>query len=276
MDVQKRVPDGITRLMPFTVREPIVVANEEEALRADIDKECVDGLLVSIYQPVSEKFLNYFSRLRYIGVLGTSTKKLPLSLCKERGITVTNVTQYCDEDTAEWVMMQALVFFRTRSPVRSAANKTLGVIGVGAVGRQIMRYAEAFHMSIAFNSNREHPDLVERGMMVMTKEDIFKHCDVVTLHTPAFLSWLTYPMLMHAREHLCVINTCMGRVAQDHDLERALKERADITLIMDSIAGAAYPELSKRAQIFPEAAYATQDSSSRLIEKFFANLAQFA
>lgn len=269
IDVEQRIPDFTRQISYFSKKSPISKNFVEDQLEINEPMD-VEALVVSIHQTINQTLLEKLPALRYLGVLGTSLKKIPLKYCAARKITVTNVTEYCDHDTAEWVMLKLLEFFRGRR--QSAFGKTMGVIGVGAVGRFVMDLALALGMKVRFNTTRAHPDLLNRGFIQASKEEIFRDSDVVSFHTPAFVSWLSAAMIKMAKPDACLINTCMGRVSVASDLEEMLKEREDITLIMDKIAGVYYPELKGRALISSESAFLTIDAERRLIEKFLHNL----
>ncbi len=270
IDIDERIPNCSQRLSALSKARPLFGQMADDVLsRAPKN---TDALLVSIHQSLSEDLLDRFSHLRYVGVLGTSLKKIPLDYCRTRSITVTNVTEYCDQDTAEWVMMKLLQFFRGRTPPMSARAKILGVVGVGAVGRHVIHLAQAFEMKIIYNAQKRHQDLEDSGIKFATKEEIFSCSDVVSVHTPPFFEWLSRDLLQASRKNLCVINTCMGRISPNNDLGDGLYARPDVTIIMDKIAGDHYPELNDRAQIFNESAFATVDARNLLVEKFLANI----
>src|SRR5262249_31768201 len=157
-------------------------------------------------QSLDERVLTKMPRLRYLGVLGTSLKQLPLEYLKKHDVKVTNVTNYCDDETAEWVFMRILKFFRENIKAQSVCEKKIGIIGVGAIGKKIVHLAKAFKMEIFYNTSLEHKELEQEGAQFLSKEKIFTTCDVVSLQTPAFFSWLTRDLLDHAKTNLCLIN----------------------------------------------------------------------
>jgi glycerate dehydrogenase len=270
IDVAAKIPDFLCKIRPFSERPPIVV--EEITSLNMLDTLLVDAILVSIYQLLSVDFLSQFPSLKYIGVLGTSTKKIPLGYCHEKQIIVLPVTDYCDDETAEWVMWQIIKFFRKKNPQQSVFNKKLGIVGVGPVGTKLAHLGHAFHMSVFYNAQKTHKQIEDMGIKPLHKEEMFSLCDVVSFHTPPMVSWLSTHILQHAKKGLCIINTCMGRISHAQDLENFLMDRADITMIMDKIAGDNYKNLRGRAHIIDEPAFFTCDSQKKLIDKFFSHL----
>lgn len=275
IDVAERVGEFSQRMRATSNATPLLVSSVEKLSDTHDNLENVDAIIISIHQDLPESFLQKLPNLSYVGVLGTSLKRIPLEYCRERQITVTNVTEYCDDETAEWVMLQVVKFFRNRPEPLSVCDKRLGVIGVGAVGKQVIKLAQAFHMQVFYNAQAVHSTLSEQGAQFLSKEDLFKTCDVISCHTPPFLSWLTPSMLAQAKNNLCLLNTCMGKISSSHELEDFLNARTDVTYVMDAVAATFYGDLKSRAPTWQEAAYVTVDSKARLIDKFFAAQQQF-
>jgi len=270
IDVALRIPHFHKEIRRYA-KESSTIAHAKEALALS-DREQYDAIAISIYQALDEEVLRSLPRIRFIFVLGTSTKLLPVDYCTQCGITIIKVTEYCDRETAEWVMLQAVKFLRDREDPLSVYEKKLGVIGVGAVGHWVVELAECFGMTVYYNTQKSHKEFDDKGIKSASKEEIFASCDIVSFHTPPQLTWLSKDILKHARRDICLINTCMGRLSFEDDLENFLKERDDATLIMDKIAALSYQTLSIRAKVFREPAYETIDSKQRLINKFLKNL----
>jgi lactate dehydrogenase-like 2-hydroxyacid dehydrogenase len=252
----------------------VVLAEEPEDAYVKVkDPRLIEIILVSIYQQLSPAFLAQFPNLLAINVLGTSLKKLPMEYCQQHQIKVLHVTDYCDHETAEWVMLQIIDHFRRRKNPSSVYLKKLGVIGAGVIGRHLLQKAQAFHMKVFYNGERRDFVLEQNGIAYLSKEEMLAVCDVVSFHTPPEKVWLSGEILANAKPDLCLINTAMGRLSKDDDLKNFLSMRKDVSLIMDKIAEISYPELKGLANIRPELAFYTSDSHQRLIDKFFINLA---
>jgi lactate dehydrogenase-like 2-hydroxyacid dehydrogenase len=273
IDVLERIPNFLATLNLYTKRPALTVSHVKDVKNVVSDFGAIEGILISIYQPLTVEFLTTFSHLRFIAILGTSTAQIPVEYCQEQGIKVFVVSEYCDVETAEWVMLKILTFFRNhRNPPASVFEKSLGIIGMGSVGKSICSLAKAFNMSVYYNSTRAYPDISAKFVDKLT---IFSTCDVVTIHTPPHYAWLSRDLVKHAKPNMCLINTCMGRMSVASELEEVLATRKDVTIIMDKIAGEHYPDLGSQAIVSEEAAFSTMDSKERLIKKFFANVASF-
>ncbi len=274
IDVANRIEDFSSQLKGYGSEASLILGDSDELARVPLSSlASVDALLISIYQELGREHLALLPTLTYIGVLGSSTAKLPLDYCKERNIKVDTVLGYCDYETAEWVIGQIITHFRSMVPTKSVYEKHLGLIGVGGVGAQVLKVALALGMKVSFNSMREHPELIALGAEAATKKEIFAQCDAISLHTPAHFPWLREQDLMPMKFGALIINSSFGKISINDDFEHFLEHRRDIVLRMDSIAAKSYG-LESRAIIDTDAAFDTIDSQKRLIKLFFNNIAK--
>lgn len=271
VDIDHRMEGFQSRFRQF-FEHPLLLASTAEEASLYLDLGSVENIAISIHEPLSEAFLRQCPKLKGIAVFGSSLKKLPMAFCKESNITVKNVVEYCDYETAEWVMYKILQFFREKQPARSVYEKSLGIVGMGAVGKHLAAMAQSFGMKVFYNSVKPDPTLHVQGVNFLNKEDLFARCDVVSLHTPSHVIWLSRELLRHAKKDLLIINTCMGRLSYEGDLEHFLNDRRDVSFLMDAIACPNYPELKERAIISKEQAFLTFESKERLVDKFFSNV----
>lgn len=241
----------------------------------NLETNFIDALVVSIYEPISEDFLKRFTKLKYLGILGSSTKKIATQYCEDNNIKIKAVFDYCDHETAEWVILQILKFYREKKSPQSVYEKHLGLVGVGAVGKRLAQKALGLGLNVSFNAPHSPNELLEQGINFMPQKELFRTSDIISFHTPAHLSWLSIEHLREIRPHTLLINTCLGRISRDNNLEEFLAERLDINLIMDSIALASYPALKERSLSDTHSAYETSDSKQRLVDNFIGNMRDF-
>lgn len=262
-------------LKNFPENSWLFVDNQDGLLRKDISFDKVQILASSIYQPLSKATLGRFSQLRAINVLGTSTRQIDTEYCQAHDIKIRNVKEYCDKETGEWVIGQLINFFRglgefsDRTP-QSVVGKTLGLIGVGAVGSHVLRVAEALQMKVLYHARTKKPEFCSASFARI--EEIFSQSDAISFHTPPYTYWLCAHHLSLLKPHALLINTVMGRVNEENVLERFLQDREDISIVMDKIAIKNYPLVSGRARGVHQCAYLTPESICRLHEQFFDNL----
>jgi glycerate dehydrogenase len=246
-------------------------------------------------------------QLRYIGVLATGTNIVDLDAARQRGIPVTNVPGYSAASVAQHVFALLLElathtaahaqavrdgqwsrcpdFSFTVAPIVELAGKTLGIVGLGAIGKQVARIGHAMGMRIAaaHQSSMRQVELPGVAIDWMPVDDLFAHTDVITLHCP--LTDQTRG-LVNAQRLGCMkptaylINTGRGPLVD----ESALAE----TLAQGRLAGAGLDVLSTeppspdnpllsapRCIITPHIAWASYEAKQRLMRIAADNIRAF-
>jgi glycerate dehydrogenase len=255
--------------------------------------------------PLTAAALDQLPKLRYIGVLATGYNVVDVEAARKRGIPVTNVPAYGTYSVSQFVfaMLLELVqqvgkhasavaegewmtspdFCFTRSPLIELAGKTMGLIGLGQIGKQTAVIARAFGMNvIAVGSGRRAPEPIE-GIEWVDLPELLKRADVVSLHCP--LTPETSQMINRERLGLMkptayLINTSRGPIIAEEDLAEALHA--------GKLAGAALDVLSEEPPrqdnpllrapnciVTPHIAWATREARSRLIDTAVDNVRQF-
>src|SRR3989304_10214103 len=125
-----------------------------------------DVLSPFIYSLIDERTINATKSLKYISTRSTGFDHIDLKACKEKNILVSNVPTYGENTVAEHTFALILALSRkicpswerTRLGNFSLDNnlrgfdlkgKTLGVVGVGNIGKHVIRMAKGFEMNIA-------------------------------------------------------------------------------------------------------------------------------
>jgi glycerate dehydrogenase len=153
---------------------------------------------------ISRETIEALPRLRYIGVTATGYNIVDVEAAREREIPVTNVPIYGTGSVAQMVFSHLLNLTQHTSEHASAVNEgrwtsaidwcfwdfplveleglTMGIIGLGRIGRATAKLADAFGMKViaASRSNTDVPDFIETVDM----ETLFSRSDVISLHCP--------------------------------------------------------------------------------------------
>jgi phosphoglycerate dehydrogenase-like enzyme len=108
------------------------------------------------------------------------------------------------------------------------AGKTLGVVGLGKIGRRIAAYGQAFGMDVlAWSQNLAEEDASEAGVRKVSKADLFRNSDVATLHlrlSPRSEGIVGEPELRLLGPDGVLVNTARGPLVDQDALVRALSE----------------------------------------------------
>jgi len=251
---------------------------------------------------LSAETLSRLPRLRYIGVLATGYNNIDTAAAAARNIVVTNVPDYSTMSVAQMtfaLLLELAVHVRrhhdavkagewsaspdfcfTRTSLIELAGKTLGIVGYGAIGRQVHRIAAAFGMRVLVHSRTRRE--IE-GAEWVSLDELFARSDVVSLHCP--LTEETAGLVSRERIALMkpsafLINTSRGGLVVEADLADALNR--------GRIAGAAVDVLSveppspdnpllhaERCLVTPHIAWATKEARERLMRMAADNLRSY-
>src|SRR5436190_4490690 len=175
--------------------------------------------------------------LRVISIWGTGTDHVDLATAKARGVTVTNTPAVSAIAVAEHtlslifaVAKQTVSIDRAvragewpRAMVQQLRGRTLGVIGTGAIGREVVRLGAGIGMNVIAWSFNQRGDY-----QWVTLEDLFRRADVVSVHvrqSPETLGMIRAEHFAMMRPGAIFINTARGRIASEKDLIEALQSR---------------------------------------------------
>jgi phosphoglycerate dehydrogenase-like enzyme len=198
--------------------------------------------------PLSRQVIERLPQLKLIASTGSRNASIDMAAAAERAIRVT-ATGYRSTPTIEmtWTLILASArhIVRESNSVRNGGwqtavgreldGKVLGVLGLGNIGGEVARIGRAFGMTIIAWSQNMTPQIAEAaGACLVTKEELFRQADVVTIHL--ILSKRTRGLVGAADLALMkptswLINTSRGSIVDDGALVQALTAR--------TIAGAA-------------------------------------
>ena len=176
------------------------------------------------------------SKLRLISIWGTGTDNVDLAAAKARGVRVTNTPGVAAvavaEHTFALIMAVAKRLVEVDRDVRNGRwpramttqlrGRTLGLIGMGAIGREVASLGAAFGMKVV--AWTFHP----RGEAVqwIPFDEIFRQSDVVSLHvrqSPETVGLIRREHLLLMKPGAILINTARGSIVNEADLLDALR-----------------------------------------------------
>ncbi|MFM0379249.1 NAD(P)-dependent oxidoreductase [Paraburkholderia strydomiana] len=202
--------------------------------------------------PLRSDALRQLPKLKYICVAASGYDTVDIAYCRENDIQVSNVPAYAASSVAEHVIgcifmlrrqllsynqlaasawTSSPVFCVHGAPIHDIRGATLGLIGLGAIGKEVMRIATALGMRVLV-SERKGNTAARPGYTLF--DTVIANSDVVSLHCP--LSDDTKGLigereLSMMRPAAVLINTARGALVDERALEAAL--------FRQSIAGAA-------------------------------------
>ena len=206
------------------------------------DAEVVSGFVTSTF---SDKVMEQLTSLKFIASRSTGFDHIPRELCRERDITVSNVPTYGSNTVAEHVFGLLLTIShkleeaidRTRKGDFSPKGlqgfdlqgKTLGIIGTGGIGRETIRIARGFDMTVlAFDIQPDQEAARQLGFRYVAMDELLANSDVVSLHVPAneyTRHLISRNQFEKMKDGAVLINTARGDVVDTTALVRALAEQ---------------------------------------------------
>jgi phosphoglycerate dehydrogenase-like enzyme len=190
--------------------------------------------------PMSRAIIERLPRLRLIASTALRNASIDLGAAAERGVEVMH-TGYSSTPTIEltWalILASARYIVAENASLRAGgwqrfvgddlAGRTLGVLGLGNVGGAVGRIGKAFGMEvIAWSQNLTADRAAEAGAVLVTKEELFRQADIVTVHL--VLSRRTRGLvgtdeLALMKPTARLINTSRGPIVVETDLLAALR-----------------------------------------------------
>jgi len=203
-----------------------------------------DAMLVRSATKVTKEVIAAAKKLRFIGRAGVGLDNIDMDAAKAKGVEVVNSPEASSISVAEHAITLMLAYSKLIAKAdkgMKAGNwekkklkgeevyeKTLGIVGLGRIGREVSARAKAFGMKIlAYDPVVKKEDAAKRGVGLVSLEDLLKNSDYVTLHVPDMEStrkMVNTERLSMMKKTAILINTARGSVVDEKALIKALQE----------------------------------------------------
>ena len=179
--------------------------------------------------------------LKIVVRAGAGFDNIDLAAATAAGVCVMNTPGQNANAVAELVfglLVYALRNFFNGSSGLELKDKKLGIHAYGNVGRNVARIARGFGMEIyAFDPFLKSEDIEKEGVRAVKKaEDLYKTCDIVSLHIPATAETkksINFALLNNLPKNGILVNTARKEVIDEAEMVKFLTERADCKYITD-------------------------------------------
>lgn len=262
-----------------------------------------DAILINKVQ-ITDDVMAQLPRLRYIGVLATGFNVVDIDAARRRGIVVTNIPSYSTESVAQMVFAHILNitnqvghyadaarnerwshnpdFCYWDTPLPELAGKTLGIIGLGHIGRRVAEIARVFGMDVYVLTSKEAASLPE-GIQKTTLDGLLAVSDILTLHCPLTADnrhLINADRIAKMKEGAILINTARGPLVDEQAVADALQSGHLLGYGADVMAQEPpttdNPLLRQpHAYLTPHIAWATREARERLMKICIDNLRAF-
>ena len=217
-------------------------ASQEEAIRALQDFEIVCAMRERT--PFPREVLSALPTLKLLLTSGMRNASFDLEAAKERGVTVcgTGGVGNATASLAIGLMLELtrrIGFENARmhggelwqtTMGQDVEGMTLGVVGLGKLGTKVATIAKALGMNvIAWSQNLTPERCAEAGVSYATKDELFAHADIVTIHTilsKRTRGLITRDDLARMKPRSYLVNTARGPIVDEAALLDALQRKA--------------------------------------------------
>ena len=266
--------------------------NEEEAI---IELEDFEALFIMRERTsITKSLIDSLPKLKYIMTSGMRNKAIDLDTTKKKNIIVCG-TEINSNPAAE--ITWALILGLHRNIKQEIDNmfqgywqttigfelkgKMLGLIGLGKIGSQVAKVAKAFGMEVcAWSENLNLSHANELGVLPMSKEDLFKNSDIISIHVvlgDRYKNLITKKELEMMKKTSFLINTSRGAIINENDLFEALKDQKIAGAGLDVYDKEPLPQDHKlrflpNALLLPHIGYVTAENYTKFYLQMIENL----
>jgi glycerate dehydrogenase len=262
------------------------------------------AIAITTKVPLRADTLARLPDLKMIAVAATGTDIIDLAAARERGIVVSNIRDYAyaavpehtfalilalrrnlmayraDVESGAWQASPRFCLFD--HPIRDLHGSRLGLVGYGALGRQVAKLGRAFGMEIAVFTRTPVQD---DGVVNVSFDELLATADVLSLHAPlteATRNLIGAAELARMKRTALLINTARGGLVDEHALAEAL--------VAGVIAGAGFDVLTREPPaadnvllnlrlpnfiLTPHNAWASREAMQGLADRLIDNVEAF-
>lgn len=242
-----------------------------------------DAISVLVYSKVRKEVLDLLPKLKVVATRSTGFDHIDTIECKKRKIAVLNVPTYGENTVAEHTFALLLALSRkiqkSVNKVRMGhfdlegirgfdlKDKTIGIIGLGNIGKHVARIAYGFEMNIiAFDLNPDKEFAKKFGVAYKDFNYILRNADVLTFHVP--LNEHTHHLInmsniKYMKKGSYIINTSRGKVIETSALLLGLKKKILAGVALDVLENETF--IPEESVLLSQKYLETQEKDIKLI-----------
>jgi D-3-phosphoglycerate dehydrogenase len=227
---------------PLTAQGISFSCYERTADQEKLKEEIGDAdIAILANMPLSNEVIEAGEHLKFIDVAFTGVDHIGLEEAKEKKIAVSNASGYSNEAVAELAVGTVLAEYRALRKMEDACRsgltkgtyvgqeikgKTVGIIGLGKIGRRSAKLFSAFGAHII--ACRKHPSADEEGIRMASMDEVLKESDIVLLHCPLkeeTRGMINAQKLALMKPNAILVNMARGPIVNTADLIDALQKK---------------------------------------------------
>ncbi|MDQ1327739.1 MAG: hypothetical protein QG641_1022 [Candidatus Poribacteria bacterium] len=192
-------------------------------------------------EEIDDEILSQLPKLKIIAKYGVGLNNIDLDACKKRGVHIgwtggVNKLSVA-EMTLGYMLMLARNLYMTSNQLKQGiwnktggfqlSGKTVGIIGVGHIGKEVIRLLQPFGCKILVNDLIEQTEYYKiNNAIEATKEELYKNSDFITLHVPfdkTTQNLITSESMALMKPSAYLLNSARGGLINENDLKKALQ-----------------------------------------------------
>ena len=207
-----------------------------------------------------------------------------ISAARKLGIEVRGVRDYGDEGTVEFIFAQLIYLlkgmgkYKWRPETTELKNKSMGIIGMGTLGKMVAQAAVYFGVNVFYFSRTRKDDVEAEDITYLPLDELLATCDVVSIHLPKNTLLIGEKEFRLKKKNSILVNTSLGLPFEKNSFIAWLAEDKTSFAIFDAGgAGAFLDEFQQLENVIVYDQYAgfTVEAKQRLSEKVLRNLKSF-
>lgn len=210
-----------------------------------------DAAIVGL-DKIDDELLSSLPKLKVISKYGVGLDNIDLEACERAGVVVLHTQGVNKRSVSEMALGFMLSLCRnlyvTSNQLKSGiwnksggyqlTGKTIGIIGVGNIGKDLIELLKPFNCKILVNDIIPQRDYyTENGLIEVNKDDLFKCADIITVHTPltkATKHLINQESISKMKDSVVLVNTARGGIFNQDDIKTALLSKKISGAAMDA------------------------------------------
>lgn len=207
--------------------------------------DTIDVLFIRTFTKATKEYLEQFTNLKYILRIGVGVDNIDVEECKARNITIINAPGSNANAVAEYVIGVMIMALRDILPQSDRLqnkgwrekkfigseikNKTIGIVGCGAIGKLIAKKLQNFEIkkNLGYDPFLTAEQMQQHNIEKAELDILLKTADIITLHlplTPETTNLIKYEIFKNMKRNAVLINAARGGIVNESDLIKALNE----------------------------------------------------
>jgi glycerate dehydrogenase len=263
------------------------------------------SIVITNKTPLHKDVFSACPTIEYIGVLATGYNIVDVDAAKDAHIVVTNIPTYGTTAVAQYVFAllleichhvgshsQAVKQGRWQTcpdfcfwdfPLIELANKKIGIVGLGRIGYNTAKIAQAFGMQVLAYDAYRNPEWESDALTYVEMDELLSESDVISLHCPLTAQTkglINATSIAKMKNGVLIINTSRGPLIVEEDLVAALASGKVAAAAVDVLVEEPprQPNVlidAPNAIVTPHIAWAPKEARERLMHIAVENLAAF-